>query len=164
MIRLQTKRNNVMLDGIHKASRKVIDLAVKHKCRTIVIGELKGIKQESQSKSFVQIPIQKLAEQIRYKAKLEGIDVKTIKESYTSGVSAMDLEPVTKKYYDKSRRIQRGLFRTNTGQYINSDINGSLNIMRKYLSKTGKENVVPMLITQPRNNGRLDRPVRLLAV
>jgi putative transposase len=162
MVRVQQKRNRVMLDTIHKVSRKVIDLAVEQKCRTILIGDLKGIKQQSNIKSFVQIPIQMLMKQIKYKAKLKGIEVILVNESYTSGVSAPDMEPVTKESYDKSRRIKRGLFVTNTGKYINSDINGSLNIMRKYLSKTERKNVVPMPLTRLRNNGCLDHPVRLL--
>ena len=31
------------------------------------------------------------------------------------------------------QRIKRGLFKTKNGSLINSDINGSYNIMRKYL-------------------------------
>ena len=34
-------------------------------------------------------------------------------------------------YYDKSRRIKRGLFKSNSGLLINSDVNGSLQIMMK---------------------------------
>lgn len=58
----------------------------------------------------MQILVQRLVEQIKYKAKLVGVEVKLQKEYYTSGVSAYDLEPITKKYYNKNRRIKRGLF------------------------------------------------------
>lgn len=32
------------------------------------------------------------------------------------------------------RRVKRGLYKTSIGQLINSDINGSLNIIRKHVS------------------------------
>lgn len=154
---LQKKRNNYVNDYLHKVSRLVINLALEHKCHTIIIGDIRGIKQESHAKSFVQIPIQRLAEQIKYKAELVGIKVKLVKETYTSGVSAYDLEPITKKYYNKNRRVQRGLFRTNQGYLVSSDINGSLNILRKYL----KDKVVPKPIVRWRDKGILGMPVRI---
>lgn len=43
----------------------------------------------------------------------------------------MDGEEPTKQNYDKSRRIERGLFRSNSGLLINSDVNGYLQIMMK---------------------------------
>ena len=43
----------------------------------------------------------------------------------------VDEEDVSKKYYDKSRRVYRGLFISNNGIKINSDVNGSLQIMKK---------------------------------
>jgi transposase len=107
----------------------------------------------------VQIPIAKLVKMIEYKAKLLGLEVAKVKETYTSGVSAYDLEPLAEEYYDKSRRVKRGLFRTNEGHLVNSDINGSLNILRRYL----KDNVVPMPIRRLRDNGCLDHPVRIQA-
>ena len=57
----------------------------------------------------------------------------TVEESYTSGTSFLDGEMPIKENYDKSRRIYRGLFRSNTGRYLNSDINGSYQILKKYL-------------------------------
>ena len=51
----------------------------------------------------------------------------------------MDGEEPTKQNYDKSRRIERGLFRTNSGLLINSDVNGSLQIMMKVFSNAFSE-------------------------
>ena len=126
-------------------------------CSTIVIGDISGIKQESPIKGFVQIPIQRLVEQIKYKAELVDMKVVLQNESYTSGVSAIDLEPVDKVYYNKNRRIVRGLFKSNAGLLINADINGSLNILRRY------NNVVPELVIQVRDNGLVDNPIRIAA-
>ncbi len=154
--KLNRKRGYYMHDALHQVSRRVINLAKEQKCSTIVIGDIKGIKQQSPIKGFVQIPVQKLVEFIKYKAQLTGIDVVMVKEAYTSGVSAYDLEPLTKQYYNKKRRIQRGLFKTNDGLLVNSDINGSLNIMRKHDS-----NVLPILIKRLRDNGCLNHPARI---
>ena len=141
--KLRTKRKNYVMDYIHKASRKVIDLAKKHKVSKIIIGDLKEIKQDMDyNKSFVQIPIQKFKDLIKYKAKLEGIETIIINEAFTSGCSALDLEKLNRNNYDKTRRITRGLFKSNEGVKINADVNGSLNIMRKYL----KDKCIPSAI------------------
>ena len=54
----------------------------------------------------------------------------TTDESYTSGTSFLDGEVPCKENYDKSRRIHRGMFQS-SDRLINSDVNGSLQIMRK---------------------------------
>jgi len=155
--KLYAKRNNFVNDYIHKASRKIIDLALQHNCNTIVIGDIEGIKQENNVKSFVNMPHQKLVDKIEYKAKLVGLKVVYVKENYTSGCSALDLENINKANYDKSRRIVRGLFRSNQGILINSDVNGSLNILRKYV----KDKCIPKLIQSVMDNGGLNTPLRI---
>ena len=156
--KLRTKRNNYILDYLHKASRKIINLAKKHQVSKIIIGDIKQIKQNmNYNKSFVQVPIQRLKELIEYKAKLEGIKVVFVNEAYTSGCSAMDLETLNRDNYNKSRRIERGLFKSNIGLTINADVNGSLNIMRKFLNKK----CIPELVNQARDNGVVDPPSRL---
>ena len=155
IIKLRKYRNNYICDYLHKVSKNVIDKAIENNVGKIVIGKLKGIKQGMDfNKTFVQVPIQGLTELITYKAKLHGIEIKLQEESYTSGCSALDLEPITKKSYDKSRRIVRGLFASSYG-LINSDINGSLNILRK------SEKCIPDLIKLKRDNGKLGSPKRI---
>jgi len=155
--KLYTKRDNFVNNYIHKASRKIIDLALQHNCNTIVIGDIEGIKQENNVKSFVNMPHQKLVDKIEYKAKLVGLKVVYVKENYTSGCSALDLENINKANYDKSRRIVRGLFRSNKGILVNSDVNGSLNILRKYV----KDKCIPKLIQSVMDNGGLSTPLRI---
>ena len=155
---LRIKRKNYILNYLHQASRKIINLAKKHKVSKIIIGDIKQIKQKmNYNKSFVQIPIQRLKELIEYKAKLEGIELITVNEAYTSGCSALDLEKINKGNYNKSRRIERGLFKSNIGLTINADVNGSLNIMRKFLNKK----CIPELVNQARDNGVVNPPSRL---
>lgn len=40
-----------------------------------------------------------------------------------------------KQKYNKRKRIKRGLFKTNSGKIINADINGALNVLRKYIKE-----------------------------
>ena len=53
-----------------------------------------------------------------------------IRPSHTSFVVG---ETPSKSNYNKSRRIQRGLFRVNDGSFINADVNGSFQIMKKVI-------------------------------
>ena len=155
IIKLQEKRNNYINNYIHKASRKIINLAINNYCNTIVIGDFSGVKQNNTAKSFVQIPQQRMVDMIKYKAKLLGIEVAMQNESYTSGCSAIDEEEVSKKYYNKSRRIERGLFVSNQGIKINADQNGSINILRKYIKCS------PKYLSDMRDNGYVDNPIRI---
>jgi transposase len=52
--RLYQKRHNYLHDALHKVSCKVVDLACSHGYHTIVVGDLKGIKQHSPLKGVVQ--------------------------------------------------------------------------------------------------------------
>ena len=60
-------------------------------------------------------------------------EVIRITEGYTSKCSALDLEPVKKHEKYVGRRLHRGLFKAGSGQVINADVNGSLNILRKVI-------------------------------
>ena len=148
-------RQNYMNTFMHKVAKMVIDYAVENKCNRIILGDLKDIKQNMDyNKDFVQLPLQILVQKIEYKAKLKGIEVIKISEKYTSGVSALDNEDITKENYNPKRRVFRGLFITNTGKKINADINGSLNILRKYIL-----NYIPNLEIAM-DNGREQRPIK----
>lgn len=153
--KLYRKRKQYCNTYMHKASRMIVNYAKENECDRIIIGNIKNIKQEMKNnKKFVQMPIQGLVEKIKYKAKLEGKEVILIEEKYTSGVSSIDKEEINKENYDKTRRIKRGLFRTNTGKIINSDINGSLNILRKYVKSFSPNLEIAMDI------GREQRPLK----
>ncbi len=43
------------------------------------------------------------------------------------------------------KRMKRGLFRTADGYLINADINGAMNIVRRYLKSKQKEDISPRL-------------------
>jgi transposase len=82
--------------------------------------------------------------------------VRLLTQSYTSGCSSINLEKLNKANYDKYRRIARGLLKTGN-KLINADVNGSLNIMRKYL----KDKCIPKMLKQIRDNGVVDSPSKL---
>ena len=63
--------------------------------------------------------------------KLNGIEVVLREESYTSKCSFIDNEPIKKHDSYAGRRVKRGLFRSENGTFINADLNGALNILRK---------------------------------
>jgi len=136
MNNLTIKRNNLVSNIIHKASRFVVDCASNLGVNTIVVGNNKDWKRESKmskkvNQSFVGIPHQDFINKIIYKAENVGIKVILIEESYTSGTSFLDDELPTREFYDKSRRVFRGLFKSNTDKLINADLNGAFQIMRK---------------------------------
>lgn len=135
--RLTSKRNLKIKDYMHKASRKIVDYCVENQVGTIVIGENKNWKQNCNLSSvtnqkFVQIPFNQLKDMIKYKAQSVGISVQFTEESFTSGTSFLDQELPTQDFYNKSRRISRGLFKTNSGICLNADWNGAWQIARKF--------------------------------
>ena len=153
--KLYNYRQNYIKTFMHKVSKMVVNYALNNNCNKIILGDLKGIKQEMENnKDFVQLPLQMLTQMIEYKSKLRGIEVIKINESYTSGVSALDNEGITKENYNPKRRKYRGLFITNKGKEINADITGSLNILRKYII-----NYIPNLEIAM-DNGREQRPIK----
>jgi putative transposase len=133
---LTNKRNSKVNDYLHKASRYLINYALKSNVSTIVVGKNDGWKNEidigkRNNQNFVQIPHSRFIEMLNYKAQLVGIEVIEVEESYTSKCSFLDSERVGKHKKYAGRRIKRGLFKSAKDILINADINGSLNIAKK---------------------------------
>ena len=133
---LTQKRNFKIEDFLHKVSRFIVNTAVSNEITAIVIGNNKNWKQSVSlgkkiNQAFVGIPYQKLIEKILYKAQACGIHVFLTEESYTSGTSFLDGEPPQKEFYNKKRRVHRGLFVSNQGVAINADVNAAYQIMKK---------------------------------
>ena len=70
-------------------------------------------------------------------------------ESYTSKCSFLDGESICKHESYVGSRVYRGLFKTASGLLINADVNGSLNILRKYKPKAFA-NGVQGVVVHPR--------------
>ena len=146
MNKLTIKRNNKIEDFIHKASKWIIDYTLALGVNTIIIGNNKDWKRKSKmskkvNQSFVGIPHQEFINKIIYKVENVGIKVILTEESYTSGTSFLDGELPIKENYNKSRRIFRGLFRSNKGKLINADLNGAYQIMKKVFPNAFAEGI-----------------------
>ena len=140
LTRLKVKRNNIMNDYIHKTTRYIINYCKENLIDTIVIGNNKFQKQNKRKKqikglkNFIQVPIKRIIEQLRYKLEYENIRLIETEESYTSKTSFLDNEIPNKETISKGKRIKRGIFKRPNGEYVNSDINGSLQILCKVIS------------------------------
>ena len=142
LISIYNKRNRRIKDCLHKLSTHLVNQFVSHKIDTVIFGHNIGQKQDIKlgsvtNQNFVHIPFYELISLLQYKCKLQGIRFITTEESYTSKCSFLDLEEVTKQKEYLGKRVKRGLFQTKEGILINADVNGSLNIGRKYLTKLG---------------------------
>jgi putative transposase len=115
---------------IHHASKYIINWCLTHNIDTLVVGHSKKWKQKCHIPNFVQIPYNMIINQLAYKCEENGIRFITTEESYTSGTSFLDGELPCKENYNKQRRIKRGLFQS-FETLVNSDVNGSLQIIRK---------------------------------
>ena len=81
--------------------------------------------------NFTYIPYDIFFKMLQYKCENNGIRVNMVDENYTSGTSFLDEEEPIKENYNRKRRIHRGLFRSNKGEYINADVNGAYQILKK---------------------------------
>lgn len=138
--RLNLKRENKINDYIHKSTRILVNHLVSNNIDTLIIGQNIGWKQDinigrRNNQNFVYIPFNKIIKQLIYKCRIYGIIVEIQEESYTSKCSFLDNEEICKHDIYLGKRVRRGLFRTSTNKYINADLNGSLNILKKYLIK-----------------------------
>lgn len=133
---LSRKRTNKITDYLHKASTYVVNQLVSDGINTLVLGYNTGWKQDIAlgrvgNQNFVGIPYYRLKGMLEYKCKRLGISLVLQEESYTSVSSFIDID----KFGDScsGSRISRGLYRSREGILLNADLNGSLNILRKYL-------------------------------
>ena len=143
MERMTDKRNRRIDHYMHTASRYIIDLLVQEEIGVLVIGKNDGWKQDVEmgkrnNQNFVQIPHARFIQMLTYKAELVGITVLITEESYTSKASFLDRDPLPirkpsddTEYTFSGKRVKRGLYRASGNRYLNADLNGAYNIVRK---------------------------------
>ena len=158
------RRNNRINDYMNKAARRVIDYCIDHDIGTLVVGYNEAFQKDSNigrrnNQTFVNIPYGKLRDKLEYLCELNGIILVMQEESYTSKASFWDKDVIpvyksdeTEEYQFSGKRIYRGQYRTASGQVLNADVNGALNIMRK-------SSVVDVNILYSR--GEVDTPIRI---
>ena len=129
---LTDKRYEKIKYLMHCVSKKVVEYCVLYSIDTLVIGLNKKWKQDNiQMQNFTYIPYEMFISQLQSKCEENGIAFIVTEEGYTSGTSFLDNELPIKDNYNKSRRLYRGLFISNTGKSINADVNGAYQIMKK---------------------------------
>ena len=115
-----------------------MDTCIKKGIGTIVLGDLRGIRQQGNGEArnhgkagnlkLHAWPFDTFAQMLEYKAKLAGITVVKLGERNTSRTCSVYgcLNP--------NARVHRGLYIcSECGATINADVNGAVNILHKYL-------------------------------
>lgn len=158
MQNLYEKRDRYFEDAFHKYSRMIVNHLIENRTGNLVVGYNTGWKQSANigkrnNQKFVQIPFARLASYLKYKCEMVGIRFVKNEESYTSKCDALAKEEIRKHKSYLGKRVKRGLFRSSTGRYINADVNGAVNILRKVVSDSD-------CISRIIGSGRLLRPIR----
>ena len=134
------RRTNRLTDLLHKITTRLVNHLDSYNIDTVIFGHNIGQKQDINlgkvtNQNFVQIPFTQLMQLLKYKCELRGIRFIETEESYTSKCSFLDEEIICKHSSYLGKRVKRGLFEASNSKLINADVNGSLNIGRKYLMK-----------------------------
>ena len=139
--RLYRKKQNTVKDYLHKVTRWIAEYCRKEDIRCVVVGDIRNIRKEKDmghktNQKLHSLPYNRLYIMLEYKLKRYGIQLIKQEESYTSQCSPLSPE-VSKRYAEASNRKARGMYITD-GERYNADAAGAFNILRKYLSVSGK--------------------------
>lgn len=131
------ERENKLNDYMHQASAKVVKHLVQHNIKKLIIGYNKNWKRgcnmgKRNNDKFYKVPYRKFIDMLFYKCNDSGINVVEINESFTSKTDALAGEAVKRHNKYLGKRVKRGLFRSSEGRTIHGDVNGAINIMRRY--------------------------------
>lgn len=135
-------RENQISNYFHKVTHHFVNYCIANDIDTVIIGRNQNWKDninlsKKVNQNFVSIPFGQLYDLLKYKSELNGINYIETEESHTSKCSFIDKEEIRHHDLYAGRRVRRGLFKSKEGAKYNADINGSLNILRKYMTKNG---------------------------
>ena len=159
--RLNRKLGKQRRHFLHAVSKQIVLDAIENNVGTIVIGNLTEIRKDKdwghkQNQALHAWPFRKLTHYITYKAAKYGISVELINEAYTSQTCS------NCGIRCKSNRIHRGLYVCqNCGRTINADLNGAINILKKYLQREGIPEGVVGEVARPLVNLFVQRKTEL---
>ncbi|WP_338752929.1 transposase [Bacillus sp. FJAT-52991] len=148
VLQLYQKKKAQTFHILHCMTKKVIDIAVQQGIETIVIGDISGIRQQANlgkknNQKFHALPFLKMVQMLTYKAEEKGIAVQTVTEEYTSQTCSICKPIPSKEHAKKGNRKHRGLYVCEECQtVINADVNGAINISKKYLKELNAPSVV----------------------
>ena len=141
LLRLYGKKKDCIKDYLHKITRNVVRYCIEEDIRTVVAGDMRGIREEADlgsrtNQKLHSLPYEMIYGMLEYKLKKEGIRFVRQEEAYTSQCPP-DSPEVSKKYARKANRRYRGLY-IDGGRIWNADAVGAFNILRKYGAVSGK--------------------------
>ena len=128
-------------------TRYITNYCVENNIHTIVIGDIKGIREEKNlgrktNQKLHSLPYARIYMQLEYKLKMQGIRLIRQEESYSSQCPPQS-EEVSRIYAEKKNRKKRGIYIVDTVIY-NADAVGAYNILRKYHAVSGEEIDMPV--------------------
>jgi len=137
---LWRKRNRQINQMLHIVSKAIVRDAVENNCSILVDGDTRGLKKQpdGQGKDFgkrvnqklFQVPLQRLAQQLRYKSERAGLAYESRSER---GTSRTCCRCGRREAYKGQLRQKRGLFVCPACGTLNADVNGAANHLYRYL-------------------------------
>ena len=145
--RLYEKKRNAVLDYLHKVTRQAVNYCAGHDIRTVVIGDISGIRKDTDlgrrtNQKLHSLPYGKIYTMLEYKLAMAGIRLIKQKEAWSSQCSPVSPE-VSREYAKKANRRHRGLYKDG-GCVWNADAVGAFNILRKYHAVSGRRFDMPV--------------------
>ena len=140
---LYRKRNRRVNDYISKAARYIVNYCVANDIGNLVCGYNVTFQEKPRigrrnNQMFINLPFGQFRDKLAYLCKLNGIQFVKQEESYTSKASFFDHDAIpvyncdnVQEYAFSGKRVHRGLYETSSGQLLNADVNGALNILAK---------------------------------
>lgn len=175
-ILFERKRENQIKDYFEKAAKYIVDYCLDHHISNIIMGYNEDFQQSSNmgirnNRNFSFLPLGQLRKSLMWRCEANGLNFIEQEESYTSKASFFDNDelPVYIKHKDRDKDYERPVFSgnrfgrryvTKDGQIINADVNGALNIMRKYAINENKAILLNKL-SELRHKGCVNQPARI---
>ena len=140
---LARKRNRRIDDLIYKSAKYIISYCINNYIGNLVVGYNDGFQDKVNmgkvnNQKFAMLPYGQFKSRLEYLCSKYGIKFTTQEESYTSKASFWDRDEIPKwnplnpkQGCFSGSRIHRGLYKTKSGNLLNADVNGALNILRK---------------------------------
>jgi len=153
LARICLRRQHIIDNFLNQAVNYIIKHCLNNQIGTVVIGEMKDIKQKINlgvvnNQNFVNIPYERFKRKLEAKCEYYGLEYVEVDESYTS--QRCNRCGTVKK----SNRKHRGLYVCkDCGYVVNADINGALNILAKVAGESAKKQIV--------SSGCVNHPVRI---
>lgn len=172
----ERKRENQIKDYFEKAAKYVVDYCLDNNISNIIIGCNEDFQQSSHmgkrnNRNFSFLPLGQLRKSLVWRCEANGITFIEQEESYTSKASFFDNDelPVYIKHEDRDKDYEKPIFSGDrlgrryickNGSILNADVNGALNIMRKYAINNSKAILINKL-SELRHKGYVNQPARI---